>query len=111
MCLSVSQGLRWGQLSPPSPALHGVLAPPDEEENKCIKGLKEEEQEIIPPSGSLLDLLLDLCFRGNLARPSLQFVPTKDFMNMNTYFSQPHLELILILITLSPRGPSGPAAP
>lgn len=97
MYLSVSQGLRWGQLSPPSPALHGVPAPPDEEENKCIKGLKGEEQEIIPPYCFLLDLLLDLCFRGNLARPSLQFVPTKDFMNINAYFLQPsqsHLELI-----------------
>lgn len=33
----VLQGLRWGQLSPPSPALRGVLAPPGKEKNKCVK--------------------------------------------------------------------------
>lgn len=42
MCviIFVLQGLRWGQLSPPSPVLHEVLAPPGKEKNQCVKGLK-----------------------------------------------------------------------
>ena len=38
----VLRGLRWGQLSPPSPALHGVLAPPGMEKNECVKVTKRQ---------------------------------------------------------------------
>lgn len=59
-----------------------------------------EEQLFIPPH-LLPHLLLNLCFHGNPARPSPQFVPTKDFTDISSCVTRSHSLISRVNINLT----------
>lgn len=59
-------------------------------------------------------LLLGLGFHGNLAPPSLQVAPTRDFQDGNVHFGSCHTQkhhFKVNIFTFSPGGPSSPGNP